>query len=146
MATAASSFALVLPPKFGYVALTGAASVLLTQWQGFKVGMQRKKCGLKYPKMYEDKEDSLFDCYQRAHQNTLEGYPAFLSLLLLGGLGYPVVSSIFGMIWVTGRVFYSLGYYSGDPKKRLQGAWYVVGLLGLLVTTSVFGVRLVLAA
>ncbi|KAH7434090.1 hypothetical protein KP509_07G100600 [Ceratopteris richardii] len=144
MASTASSFALTLPPRFGYVVLTGAASVLLTQWQGFKVGMQRRKCGLKYPKMYEDKEDSVFNCYQRAHQNTLESYPAFMSLLILGGLGYPITASVFGMIWVAGRVVYSLGYFSGDPRKRLQGAWHMIGLLGLLGTTCVFGVRMVL--
>jgi glutathione S-transferase len=47
--------------------------------------------------MYEDKEDSVFNCYQRAHQNTLEAYPAFLGLLLVGGLGYPITSSV----WVS---------------------------------------------
>ncbi|KAH7434091.1 hypothetical protein KP509_07G100600 [Ceratopteris richardii] len=94
--------------------------------------------------MYEDKEDSVFNCYQRAHQNTLESYPAFMSLLILGGLGYPITASVFGMIWVAGRVVYSLGYFSGDPRKRLQGAWHMIGLLGLLGTTCVFGVRMVL--
>ncbi|KAI5056688.1 hypothetical protein GOP47_0028506 [Adiantum capillus-veneris] len=137
-----SPFLQVLPPQFGYVALTIVASVLLTQWQGIQVAVQRKKCGLKYPKMYEDKDRSVFNCYQRAHQNTLEGFPAFLSLLLLGGLAYPLTSSLFGMTWVAGRVVYSLCYYSGDPRKRMKGMWHIVGLLGLLVTTCITGCQL----
>ncbi|KAH7414587.1 hypothetical protein KP509_14G000700 [Ceratopteris richardii] len=95
--------------------------------------------------MYEDKEDSVFNCYQRAHQNTLESYPAFIALLLSSGLGYPLTASTFGMIWVVGRVFYSLGYYSGDPRKRMRGMWHMAGLLGLLATTCVFGCRLALS-
>lgn len=140
---AVSTFpSLLLPPRFGFVVLTAAASVALTQWQGIQVAIQRKKCGLKYPKMYEDAESSVFNCYQRAHQNTLEAYPSFLTLLVLGGLGYPVTASVFGMVWVVGRVFYSLGYYTGDPRNRMKGMWHVFGLLGLLVTSSVYGVRL----
>ncbi|KAH7307477.1 hypothetical protein KP509_22G060900 [Ceratopteris richardii] len=138
------SLAQTLPSEFGYVILTAAAGVLLTQWQGIQVGKQRKLCGLKYPKMYEDKDRSVFNCYQRVHQNTLESFPAFLLLLFLGGLAYPLTSSIFGSIWIAGRIVYSLCYYSGDPRKRMKGMWHTVGLLGLFVTTCVFGFRLVL--
>lgn len=99
---------------------------------------------MKYPKMYEDAEDSLFNCYQRAHQNTLEGYPAFLALLTIAGLAYPITASAFGMLWVAGRIVYSLGYYTGEPAKRNRGAFHNFGLWGLLVTSIVFGVRTVL--
>ncbi|CAI5479825.1 unnamed protein product [Closterium sp. Yama58-4] len=107
-------------------------------WQ---VAKQRRASNVPYPKMYEDKEDSLFNCYQRAHQNTLESYPAFLSLLLIAGYAYPITASACGMVWVIGRVFYSLGYYTGNPRNRVQGMWGTFGLLGLLVTAGVFGVR-----
>lgn len=131
-------------PEFGYVVLTASASVILTQWQMFQVAFQRRRSGLKYPKMYEDAEDSLFNCYQRAHQNTLESYPAFLTLLVISGLAYPITASVFGMLWVVGRVVYSLGYYTGDPSKRFRGAFHNFGLWGLLVTSIVFGVRTVM--
>jgi hypothetical protein len=45
------------------------------------------------------------------------------------------------MVWILHG-----SYYSGDPKKRMRGAWNIFGLLGLLVTTLVFGVRLSLPA
>merc|ERR1719334_1482191 len=59
-----------------------------------------------------------FNCVQRAHQNTLEGYPSFLMLLFVGGLQYPKCVAAFGALYQISRVCYALGYYSGDPKKR----------------------------
>lgn len=138
----AASFAVA--PEFGYVVLTASASVVLTQWQMIQVALQRKRSGVAYPKMYEDAEESVFNCYQRAHQNTLESYPAFLTLLVLAGLAYPITASAFGMLWVVGRVVYSLGYYTGDPNKRLRGAFHNFGQWGLLITCIVFGVKTVM--
>lgn len=43
----------------------------------------------------------------------LENYPQFLMLLFLGGLQYPVVTALAGIVWIAGKVSYSLGYYSG---------------------------------
>ena len=54
----------------------------------------------------------------RAHQNTLEHHPTFVAMLALGGLEMPVFSAIAGCVWIAGRVIYSRGYYTGDPKKR----------------------------
>ncbi|KAG6541843.1 hypothetical protein Mapa_016861 [Marchantia paleacea] len=130
-----------LPAEYGYVVLTAASSYVLTQWQAIQVSMQRRKYGIQYPKMYEDAEPSVFNCYQRAHQNTLESYPAFLAMLLAGGLAYPITSAAFGMLWVVGRVVYSFGYYTGEPKNRLRGAFNFFGLFGLLGTCLVFGAR-----
>lgn len=56
--------------------------------------------------------------FHRAHQNTLEGYSQFLLLLLFGGLDMPIFVAIGGLIWVAGKVSYSKGYYTGDPKNR----------------------------
>jgi len=30
-------------------------------------------------------------------------------MLLYGGLGYPLISSAAGMLWIVGRIFYSTG-------------------------------------
>jgi len=42
-----------------------------------------------YPNLYADasnKNANAFNCIQRGHQNSLEGFAMFLSLLLTGGL------------------------------------------------------------
>jgi len=49
---------------------------------------------------------------------SLENYPQFLILLLIGGLQYPLVNTAAGIIWIAGKVSYSLGYYSGGKRKH----------------------------
>lgn len=139
--TRASLTPLSLPSDYGYVILTAAASAFLVQWQAIEVSRQRRRSGIEYPKMYEDAEVSLFNCYQRAHQNTLETYPAVLGLLAMGGLGYPITSSVLGMIWIIGRVVYTVGYFTGEPKNRLKGMFHFFAFVGLFITCVVLGVR-----
>lgn len=43
----------------------------------------------QYPTMYSDKEQ-VFNCIQRAHQNTLEVYPQWLVFQTIAALVYPV--------------------------------------------------------
>nr|CAH0109516.1 unnamed protein product [Daphnia galeata] len=123
-------------PAYGYVILTGVASGCLLTWQMTQVGKMRKKCGINYPTMYSPDttgDGRLFNCYQRAHQNTLEGYPLFLMLLFTGGFEHPIPSALAGVLWIIGRVVYSLEYYTGDPKKRSLG---VLGNLAFLTLTG----------
>ena len=58
--------------------------------------------------MYSDRHPD-FNCYQRAHQNTLENFPFMLITLMAGGVRHPVVAAAAGMAWIVARVFYSLG-------------------------------------
>nr|CAD7434666.1 unnamed protein product [Timema monikensis] len=44
---------------------------------------------------------------------SLENYPQFLTLLLLGGLEWPIVSAVGGAVWLLGRIAYAQGYYTG---------------------------------
>jgi len=137
-----SSGSFRLPSTYGYVVLTGVGSCFLTVWQAVQVGKMRKKNKIFYPIMYSA-DDALFNCYQRAHQNTLENYPQFLATLAWGGLEMPVLSSLAGVIWIFGRIAYSRGYYSGDPKKRMQGSFGYIGSLVLLGASIKLAFRLI---
>ena len=79
-----------LAREHGYVLLASTGAFIIHMWLSFKVGAARKKYGVKYPEMYSEKETT-FNCIQRAHQNTLEGIPFYLSLLLAGGIRHPCV-------------------------------------------------------
>jgi glutathione S-transferase len=82
----------------------------------------------------ENSQAKLFNCVQRGHQSNLEFLPTFISLLLVGGLQYPRVAAVFGLLYIVTRYFFFKGYSSGDPRKRMAGvgAYYNVALLGLL--------------
>jgi len=123
-----------VPSKFGYVILTGTASVFVLIYKGINVGMARKKYEVKYPIMYSDENggDNMFNCVQRAHQNTLENYPQFLFFLTTAGLSHPVLASLAGVIYLAGRIAFAKGYYTGNPENRRWGSFGYIGLLTML--------------
>eukprot|EP01135_Chromosphaera_perkinsii_P007752 Nk52_evm41s967 gene=Nk52_evmTU41s967 len=125
---------LELAPEFGYVLLVGVLYFFVLMWKGFQIGKIRKKYNIAYPKMYDEKCNE-FNCYQRAHQNSLEALPQFYFLLLTAGVKHPVYAAVFGLIYVISRIVYALGYYTGDPKNRVKGAFGYIALLGLLFCT-----------
>ena len=121
----------VLPYGYGYVVLTAVGSLFVNMWMAFNVGKARKQYSIKYPTMYSPDNDK-FNCIQRAHQNTLESYPQFLLLLMIGGLQYPRFAAGAGVVALLGRIAYAKGYYTGDPEKRRWGTFGYIGILGLL--------------
>lgn len=122
---------LLLPAGYGYVILTGIGAIFMALWKGFRVGQARKKFGVSYPDMYS-KDSKVFNCVQRAHQNTLENLPQFFFLLAAGGLSHPCLSAGAGWVWIVGRVVYAIGYSTGDPAARMKGTFGYLGLLTLL--------------
>lgn len=120
------------------------ASSLVMVWGGFKVGAARKKYKVKYPNMYAIEgvvpkgisaaDADMFNCAQRAHQNLLENYTAFLTTLAIASVNpdRAFYAGIFGAVRLAGFIVYNSSYRSGDPAKRQQGAFGYLGALGLL--------------
>ncbi|KAK2853066.1 hypothetical protein Q7C36_008267 [Tachysurus vachellii] len=122
----------LLPANFGYVILTYFYSWVMLTYLGVNVGRARKKYDVKYPTMYSTKDD-VFNCIQRAHQNTLEVYPQWLVFQTIAAIVYPTAASVLGVIWVTSRFSYAWGYYTGNPAKRMNGAYGYIGLFGVII-------------
>jgi len=142
---------LAIKSEFGYVVICFVLSVFINMWHGHKVGGARKLYKVNYPATYlveleegtgKITQDNAFNCYQRAHQNFLENYFAYMGLMFLGGLQYPIESAVAGLVYLLGRVVYAIGYMSGDPKKRLWGSFQYIGILALIALAIASAVEL----
>jgi len=126
----------VVPEGIEYVGAALVATGFLQVFQMSNVGKARKRAGIKYPQLYAEVAEAaasrdalVFNCAQRAHQNTLEALPVLLPSTLVLASKYPIVAASFLGAWTFARLFYTINYSSGDPAKRnSMGA----GLLGSL--------------
>jgi glutathione S-transferase len=59
----------------------------------------------------------------------------------MGGIRYPIISAVAGLIWLAGRVTYALGYSTGNPSLRARGGFNYIGLITLLGTAVTTGVQ-----
>ncbi|PIK36736.1 microsomal GST3 [Apostichopus japonicus] len=108
---------ITIPDEYGYIIAVLPLTFIVFFFLAEMVVYARKKFDVPYPTMYSEKSKQ-FNCYQRAHQNALETLPFFIVFLLLGGLQYPVASSIAGVVWCVGRLIYAVGYYTGGKMKE----------------------------
>lgn len=123
--------------SYPWVVGVAATIPFLTFWQAMLVSSARKESKIKYPQVYASKEEEAsnpaarkFNCAQRAHQNTLENVPQVYASLLISGIVHPRVAAVSGLLYLIGRVIFTLGYVSGEPKKRVPGS--LIGYLGML--------------
>ncbi|KAF8551108.1 membrane-associated proteins in eicosanoid and glutathione metabolism [Imleria badia] len=135
------STSILLPEGYRYVAAALVSAVWLIGWQTTVVYQHRKKSGISYPQLYAEKAEAqasreahLFNCAQRAHQNTLEHMPIILITTLVSGVKHPVLAASACAFWVFTRVLYTIGYTTGDAAKRnrLGGILGEVPFLGLI--------------
>ena len=131
---------ITLDPDFGYILLLLLATFLINFWHSLKIGTLRKKYGIKYPDMWSAEHQD-FNCAQRVHQNQLEQLPFFFVLLFSASLRHTTSAAGAGALFLVGRIFYSVGYYSA-PERRVPGA-FMAFLFGLL---PLFGMGLSSAA
>lgn len=132
---------LALTRDHGLVLLVAAANVLVCQfYMSFRVVKARKQAKVAYPAMTGP---PAFECVLRGHLNTLENQPAALALLILAGAVCPRAAAVAGAVWVVGRIVYFNGYATGDPEKRMYGAWNHFGTLAQLVIVVKAGLGLV---
>ncbi|KDR69220.1 hypothetical protein GALMADRAFT_256059 [Galerina marginata CBS 339.88] len=130
------SITVTIPEGLQYVGGALLVTAVIIQGLSATVNKYRKRAGIPYPQMYADKEETkssrdalLFNCAQRAHQNTLEQFPTLLVAAVISGLKYPIPAAIATMVWNLSRISYARGYLTGDPKKR-GGPGYFLGALG----------------
>jgi len=137
--------AIALPVRYPLVACVGVGTFWLTTWQSFTVGKLRQAAGVPYPQAYAEKAEAAanpdamrFNCAQRAHQNTMESLPHVLFGLFFTGIRYPTIAASLGAAFLVGKVFYTFGYISGDPKNRnsLLGPLGSISTLGLLLAST----------
>ncbi|KAG0376555.1 MAG: hypothetical protein J3R72DRAFT_438924 [Linnemannia gamsii] len=128
-----------ISPDYGFVVVVAILSCVLVFFFGSKVTSYRKIAQVPLPFLYADAQECkddhkklIFNCYQRIHQNTLEGFTMYMIMLLLAGLEYPIASASLGGVWCLGRCFYYYGYSTGHPSSRLLGAFGHIGEFGLL--------------
>ncbi|THH07962.1 hypothetical protein EW145_g3031 [Phellinidium pouzarii] len=143
-----------VPEGYSYAIAAASSTILLNFWQSIRVNTARKQAGIAYPQLYAEKAEVqasksalIFNCTQRAHQNTLETTPHNILAILVTGLTYPCVAAGLGAVWVFGRVLYTIGYSTGEPSKRNSRGGFLssLGSLGLMLATTFTVGKLVLA-
>ncbi|KAF9920261.1 hypothetical protein FBU30_009927 [Linnemannia zychae] len=141
---------ITISPDYGIVIIIAVLSCMLVFFFGTKVTSYRQIAQVPLPFLYADanecKEDHkklIFNCYQRIHQNTLEGFSTYLTVLLLGGVQYPIAGAALGGVWILGRCFYYYGYSTGHPNSRKLGVFGHLGWLGLMALTLKLGIDIV---
>ncbi|KAH9065646.1 hypothetical protein EDB87DRAFT_864148 [Lactarius vividus] len=153
--------------SFHWVVASIFSIVLVVQWQMTLVVQAREKAGIQYPRLYAEKAEQeasldamIFNCVQSetwppffvvnhsddsdwtgAHQNTLENVPPMVLSTLVSAIHYPKLAAIGCGIWSFSRVFYTMGYSTGEPNERYPGfisSIYVQLLMSVLAGVVVF--------
>ncbi|KAH9163212.1 hypothetical protein EDB89DRAFT_579137 [Lactarius sanguifluus] len=114
-----------LPTSFPWVVAAIYSIVPVVQWQMTLVVQAREKAGIPYPQLYAEKAEQMASMdamlFNWAHQNTLENVPPMVLSTLISAIRYPKLAAIGCGIWSLSRVFYTLGYSTGEINERYPG-------------------------
>ena len=127
-----------------WTVLVTLLALLVYCWMSVQVGRARGKSGINAPAMTGDEQ---LERAVRVQSNTLEWLPIFLASLWLFAVYWnELIAAGLGIVWIIGRVIYSVGYMA-DPAKRSAGfliqllasAALLFGALGKIVYSLATG-------
>ncbi|KIY64941.1 hypothetical protein CYLTODRAFT_357651 [Cylindrobasidium torrendii FP15055 ss-10] len=108
---------ITLPEGWAWTATALFSTQILLAVQMTLVNKYRKLAGIAYPQMYAEKSEAaasraayVFNCAQRAHQNTLENVTVVFMGTGMTALYHPYVAAASCGLWVFGRALYTRGY------------------------------------
>jgi len=133
-----------LKSSIGWIGFVMIFNGIMLQHLGHKVMEARKLYSVDYPTMYatkENKNSAIFNCYQRAHQNTLEIQPTFLVFTYFAAQRFPLITAISSSLVIISRFLYASGYYTGNPASRSRGHFGYLGhiiIFGLTIINSLY--------
>jgi glutathione S-transferase len=124
---------IIAMPATLLTAIATILALLVYIWNFMNVGKMRGKHGINAPATTGNAE---FERAYRIQLNMVEQLIIFLPLLWLANAYFslmPYLVGALGLIWVVGRVMYSVGYMA-DPAKRSTGFMVsAIATLALLV-------------
>jgi len=119
-----------------YPGIVSCLALLVYYYTLFEAGMARGRFEVAAPS-HEGPE--AYQCYVRAHQNTLEHLVLFLPGLWLFAVAVdPLWAAAIGCIWPVGRLMYARGYYQSPDQRRL-GLYISMPPIYILVLGALVG-------
>ena len=120
-----------------YTALVTLLAIALYFFLATRVPVARRTFGVKLPATSGPPD---FERVFRVHQNTLEWMPTFLVPLWLCAIYLSDVgAAVLGLVWISGRVAYFVGYRQA-VEKRLPGFFVQTSACLLLFIGATVGV------
>lgn len=116
-------------------AVVTLASLLVYFWLGLRVAGGRSRFGVSAPATTGHPD---FERLFRAHQNTLEWLPLYLTSLWLFAIFVSELwAAVLGLVWIVGRVVYGLSYAKAAEARStgfgIQALATAVLLFGALI-------------
>ncbi len=100
---------------YHFTALATCLAIAVYFYSSILVSKARGKFGVKVPATFGNAD---FERVFRAQMNTLEWLPIFLPSLWLFAIYIgDGIAALLGLVWVTGRILYILGYAQATAKR-----------------------------